>query len=262
MAELKYADIFSNHIVDLYTQELKSMDLYNSNPDIQIINGKQVKLPKLTVSGYKDHNRAVMGFNTGTYANDYEIKVLDHDRDVEFAIDPMDVDETNLVVSVANIQKRFEITQAIPEKDKYTFSKLFAEATAMGSTIKTTALTSVNVLDDFDDNLVALEEAGVPLDRVILYCTPTFMKLLKETDKLKRSLANADANVDRRVRTLDDIKRILTVPSDRFKTAYNFTDGCVPAVGAKQINYIMIAPEKHQNRKLWICLNRYLKLIL
>ena len=123
--ELKYADIFSQHIIDLYAKELTSVDLYNSNQDIQIINGKQLKLPKLKVGGYKDHNRYAMAFNAGSYSNDYEIKTLDHDRDIEFAIDPLDVDETNLVVSIANIQKRFETTQAIPEKDCYTYSKIY-----------------------------------------------------------------------------------------------------------------------------------------
>ena len=95
--ELKYADIFSNYIVELYGQELKSVDLYNSNPSIQIVNGKQLKIPKISVGGYKDHTRGSLGFNTGTYSNDYEVKVLDHDRDIKFVIDPLDVDETNLM---------------------------------------------------------------------------------------------------------------------------------------------------------------------
>lgn len=46
---------------------------------------------------------------------------------MEFYIDPMDIDETNLVMSVANIQTTFEEEQAIPEKDSYRFSKLHAE---------------------------------------------------------------------------------------------------------------------------------------
>ena len=53
-----------------------------------------------------------------------EAKKLEHDRDVEFWIDPMDIDETNLTLSVANIQNTFETEQAIPEKDSYRFSKL------------------------------------------------------------------------------------------------------------------------------------------
>lgn len=78
MAVLEYAVIFSNVLRELYGQSLTSNDLYNSNSDLQVINGKQLKVPKLSVSGYKDHSRGGTGFNTGTYSNDYEIKTLDH----------------------------------------------------------------------------------------------------------------------------------------------------------------------------------------
>lgn len=182
MAVLQYAEIFRNILTELYGQAQISVDLYNSNSDIQIVNGKTLKIPKLSVSGYKDHSRNNLGFNAGTYSNDYEVKTLDHDRDIEFAIDPMDIDETNMVVAVANIQKRFETTQAIPEADCYTFSKLYTEAKRVGAKVKTEALTTANVLSDFDDNLEAMTEAGVPLDRVILYCTPAYYKLLKNAD--------------------------------------------------------------------------------
>ena len=253
MAELKYADIFSQHIIDMYEQELKSNALFNSNGDIQITNGKQIKLPKLSVSGYKDHSRTSMGFNAGTYSNDYEVKVLDHDRDIEFAIDPLDIDETNMVVSVANIQKRFEKTQAIPELDCYTFSKVYTEAVRAGATVKTTEITSANIINDFDERLIELEDAGVPLDRVVMYVTPAYKALLKEA--FTRSYPNGDKGMDRRIHSIDDINTIITVPSARLKTAYDFTNGCVAGSEAGQINYIMIDPEAQVSRVKYSYIN-------
>lgn len=249
MAVLSYADIFRNVLVELYGQDQLSYELYQSNGDIHIINGKNLKIPKLTVSGYKDHSRGSLGFNTGDYSNDYELKTLDHDRDIEFVIDPMDVDETNLVVTIANIQKRFEKTQAIPEADCYTFSKLYAEAQRVSASISTTALTTANVLSDFDDNLEAFSEAGVPLDRVILYCTPGYRKLLKNAEGIQRYLeVSGQKGIDRRVRSVDDIGKIVEVPSARFKTLYDFTNGCVPAEAAKQMNYMLVDPEAQVSR--------------
>lgn len=253
MAELKYADIFSQHIIDMYEQELKSNALFNSNGDIQITNGKQIKLPKLSVSGYKDHSRTSMGFNAGTYSNDYEVKVLDHDRDIEFAIDPLDIDETNMVVSIANIQKRFETTQAIPELDCYTFSKVYTEAVRAGASVSTTEITSANVINDFDERLAELEDAGVPLDRVVMYVTPAYKALLKEA--FTRSYPNGDKGMDRRIHSIDDINTIITVPSARLKTAYNFTNGCVADTNAGQINYIMIDPEAQVSRVKYSYIN-------
>ena len=75
--------------------------------------------------------------------------------------------------------------QAIPEADCYTFSKLYLEAKRVGAKVKTTALTIANVLSDFDDNLESMTEAGVPLDRVILYCTPAYYKMHKNADGIK-----------------------------------------------------------------------------
>lgn len=249
MAVLEYATIFSNVLRELYGQELTCNDLYQSNSDIQIVNGKDIKIPKLSVSGYKDHTRGAGGFNSGTYSNGYETKTLDHDRDIEYAIDPMDVDETNLVVSIANIQKRFEKTQAIPELDCYTYSKLYSEAKRVGSIIKTAALTAANVLSDFDDNLEAFSEAGVPLDRVIMYCTPKYNKLLKNAEGIQRTLEISSAkSIDRRVRSLDDIAKIKEVPSARLKTLFNFTNGCVADETAKQIDYILVDPEAQVSR--------------
>lgn len=249
MAALQYADIFSNILIELYGQSQVSVDLYNSNSDIQIVNGKNLKIPKLSVSGYKDHTRGSLGFNTGSYSNEYETKTLEHDRDIEFVIDPVDVDETNLVVTIANIQKRFETTQAIPEADCYTFSKLYSEAKRVGAKIKTTALTTANVLSDFDDNLEAMTDAGVPLDRVILYCTPAYLKLLKNAEGIQRTLEVSGAKgIDRRVHSIDDIVMIKEVPSARFKSIYNFTSGCTADVSAVQMDYMLIDPECQVSR--------------
>lgn len=249
MAALQYADIFSNILIELYGQSQVSVDLYNSNSDIQIVNGKNLKIPKLSVSGYKDHTRGSLGFNTGSYSNEYETKTLEHDRDIEFVIDPVDVDETNLVVTIANIQKRFETTQAIPEADCYTFSKLYSEAKRVGAKIKTTALTTANVLSDFDDNLEAMTDAGVPLDRVILYCTPAYLKLLKNAEGIQRTLEVSGAKgIDRRVHSIDDIGMIKEVPSARFKSKYNFTSGCTADVSAVQMDYMLIDPECQVSR--------------
>lgn len=248
MAVLEYATIFSNVLRELYGQELTCDDLYHSNSDIQIVNGKDIKIPKLSVSGYKDHTRGG-SFNSGTYSNGYETKTLDHDRDIEFAVDPLDVDETNLVVTVSNIQNRFEKTQAIPELDSYTYSKIYAEAKRVNAKIKTTALTSANVLSDFDDNLEAFAEAGVPLDRAILYATPGYKKLLKNAEGIQRTLeVSSSSGIDRRVRSIDDINKIVEVPSARMKSLFDFTDGCKVDSTAKQIDYILIDPEAQVSR--------------
>ena len=105
-------------------------------------------------------------------SNDWEPKKLAHDRDVEFFIDPMDIDETNLVLSVANIQTTFEEEQAIPEKDSYRFSKLHTELLEYGTTPDSTALTKQVILEMFDEYMAKMDEAGVPEEGRIITQRP------------------------------------------------------------------------------------------
>ena len=256
MAVLNYVTTFLPRLVEMYGHLSCSDDLYHSNPGIEVKNTKDIRIPSIKVGGYKDHNRGVLGFNTGSYSNDWITKSLDHDRDIEFAVDPMDVDETAQVVSISNIQANFERTQAIPEQDCYTFSKIYTEAKRVGANINNTVLTKENILDMLDADMEAFAEAGVPLERCILYVTPTVNRTLKNAEGIQRYLeANGGANIDRRVHSVDDINKIKEVPSDRLKTIYNFTDGCIPDAAAKQINYILIDPECQVSRMKYSYVN-------
>lgn len=242
MAVYQYAEQFTQFLAQKYERELCSDALMRSNPQVTFINAQTIKLPRLTLSGYKDHTRTA-GFNSGSISNSWEPKKLAHDRDIEFFVDPMDIDETNLALAVANIQNTFETEQAIPEKDCYNFSKLHTELTNFHGRIdSTTVLTAQNILAVFDEEMSKMDDAGVPVDGRILYVTPAVNKLLKEADGIQRMITvNSSNAVNRNVHSLDDVT-IKMVQSGRMKTKYNFTDGCVPATDADQINFILVHP--------------------
>lgn len=241
MAVYDYAEAFTQILQQKYAKELCSYDLTQSNQQVKFINAQTIKLPRMTVSGYKDHTRTI-GFNAGNISNDWEAKKLAHDRDVEFWLDPMDIDETNLTLAVANVQNNFETEQAIPEKDSYRFSKLHSELTTYSGRINTTVVTAVNFLEVFDAEMAAMDEAGVPEEGRILYVTPSMRAIIKEAEGIQRMVTvNTPSTINRNVHSLDDVK-IKMVPAARMKTAYDFTEGCVVAEGAKQINWILIHP--------------------
>ena len=251
MPVFDYAVQFERELQQKYSREMCSYELTQSNPNIKFINAQTIKLPRLAVSGYKDHNRAAVGFNTGSVSNSWEPKTLDHDRDVEIPIDPMDIDETNLVTEVANIQNVFEEEQAIPEKDSYRFSKLYSEAVkyaSSGAQVDTTVITAQNVLDWFDGVTQYMDDNSVPQEGRILYCTPAFATLFKQAKDIQRTMeARSGGPLDRRVTAIEDVV-IKKVPSARLKTQYDFSDGCVPADGALQINAILIHPSCQVSR--------------
>lgn len=239
---INYAEQFSQFLVQKYEAESRSYGLLQSNPQVQWLNAKTIKLPVIELTGYKDHTRTI-GFNSGDLKNTWEPKTLKFDRDVEFFIDAMDVDETNLVASVANIQNVFETEQAIPESDAYRFSKLYADFVAFGGTVDTEEITAENILERFDEWMCEMDDDGVYEEGRILYCTPAWHKMLKEAEGMTRFL-NVNPNngtVYRNVHSLDDVQ-IVTVPSARFKTAYDFTTGFTPADEAEQMNAILVHP--------------------
>lgn len=242
---LKYAETFAPALEQKYAKELASFELFQSNKQVKFIDAQTIKLPSITLSGYKDHTRGSLGFNQGTITNDWEPKKLAHDRSIEFVIDPMDVDETNKTVSIGNVQNTLEEEQTIPEKDSYVFSKLYDEATtyaANGATISTEALTTENILEQFDSAMEKMDEAGVPGAGRLLYVTPKVNKLLKEAKDIQRVMGvTGEGSVKRSIYDLDDVK-IKVVQSARLKSKYNFTEGCVAAADAKQINFILVHP--------------------
>ena len=242
---LKYAEQFAPALEQKYAKELASFELFQSNKQVKFIDAQTIKLPSITLSGYKDHTRGSLGFNQGTITNEWEPKKLAHDRSIEFVIDPMDVDETNKTVSIGNVQNTLEEEQTIPEKDSYVFSKLYDEATtyaANGATISIEALTAENILEQFDSAMEKMDEAGVPGAGRLLYVTPKVNKLLKEAKDIQRVMGvTGEGSVKRSIYDLDDVK-IKVVQSARLKSKYNFTEGCVAAADAKQINFILIHP--------------------
>jgi len=212
MATYNYAEKFERELQQKYARELTSNSLFNSNPNVKFINAQTIKLPKITVSGYRDHNRNTLGFNSGTVANEWEPKKLEHDRDIELFIDPMDVDETNLVLEMANLTNTFENEQVIPETDSYVYSKLYAEATKYkdsGAKVDTTVLDKTNILDWFDDRMGEMDDLGVPEEGRELRLTSDMYKLLKKADAIQRTLDVSKANnIDRRVHSIEDVKII------------------------------------------------------
>lgn len=253
---INYAEAFERNLEQQYARELTSAD-FDSNKKYKFINAKTVNVPTLTLSGYKDHARDGSK-NRGSLSNIFTPYALSFDRDIEFFVDEADVDETNQALSAANITATFNEEQAIPETDAYRYSKLFADFVAAGGTAVTTALSVENILGLIDAEVEKMDEAGVPLEGRKMKVTPEVDRLIKQAKEISRYMnVNANSgNIDRRVKMLDSIE-IKVVPSARMMTAYDFTEGFTPAVGAKQINFILyhnsaiIAPKKIADIYLW-----------
>ena len=257
METVNYAEQYQQAVQQaFYDGHLYTAPLWQSpsNGLISFDGAKHIKLPRLTIEeGRRNRQRREITDIKANYSNDWDSYELTNERYWSTLVDPSDIDETNYVVSIANITRQFNLDEKMPEMDKYMFSKLFLEKQAKdsGKGITTDTLDEKNILTAFDNMMVDFDEARIPNRNRYLYVTPKINAILKRAEAMNRGLTLKDPNsVQRTVYSLDDVN-IVVIPSDLMQTAYDFTVGAKTIDSSKQIemmliyNGVQIAPEKY-----------------
>lgn len=244
-----YATQYQQALDQPFKAGLKSEALYDYNRTstnrFRFVEGKTIKVSTLTVEGMNDVDRDNIEWATRRHSNEWKSYELSHDREFDTLVDPMDVDETNLVYSMGNISGEFVRRQLIPEMDKYMFSKLYADLDALNVTFNTDNITDGDTaLATFDKLMEKMDEDEVPEEGRIAYVTPEIHRFLKEALNSSRQLGTTRSitDVNRIIGRLDEVD-LIKVPSARMKTAYDFTGSPVPATGAETMRMIIIHPE-------------------
>lgn len=245
MAAVNYATLYQQALQQIYKVGLKFGALYNTpnNSLVKWVNAKTIQVPNISTGGFVDVNRDVITNFTRRVDNNWTAYTLEHDREFSTLVDPVDIDESNMALTISNITRVFNTEHKIPEMDKYMASKLLSEFTKMGGTADKTVLTVDNILTVFDKMMEEMDDAEAPTDGRLLYVTPQINTMLKNAQQIQRNLeiTGSPAAANRNLRSLDDVT-IIIVPSSRMKTLYNFTNGAVADGAAKQINMILIHP--------------------
>ncbi len=246
MGAVNYAEAYERALAQAYPNVLNFGELYNvaNNRTYKFVDSKTIHIPSISVTGRTNVNRDVMnGQFQRNVDNSFETKTLTFYREWSTSIDPADVLDTNMILTIQNATKVFNEEQKFPEKDAYTVSKIYADWVAEGKTADTTVLNVDNVLAVFDKLMENMDEALVPSVGRLLYVTPAVKTLLKSASQigLSRGVQGNESAIDRVVDRLDEVK-LITVPSFLMKTAYTFSTGFEPAATAKQINMFLVHP--------------------
>ena len=246
MPNLNYAAQYGRELANAYPYLSYYADLWNQGESSRFrpLRGKTVYIPSMSTTGARAVNRdRIDGVFTRNFDVNWEAHDLQMDRDWDTLVDPMDIDETNEVATIANVTRTFNQFQKVPEQDAYMSSKLAGFAAAFGGT-STASLTSSTILDEWDKAIAYMTNQRVNRDRVRCKMTPTCYKLLKQAVGLTRfiEVTNGIQNVDRNIARLDGIT-IEEVPEDMMKTAYVFTTGwAIDTSAAQQINFLLYDP--------------------
>ncbi len=245
MPAINYATQYAQELSQAYPYVLNFGDLYATpnNGRYKWTGAKTIEIPSISTTGRVDSSRDTLAVASRNYDNSWEPKTLTNQRKWSNLVHPADVDQTNQVASIANITQVYNDEQKFPEMDAYCISKVFADWTALSNVAVTTALTTDNVLEVFDVLMKNQTEARVPANNRILYVNPDTNTLIKNAKAIQRTLNVQDgtSSIKRTITDIDNVK-IIEVPSELMKTAYDFTQGWKVGTGAKQIKMALIHP--------------------
>ena len=246
MPNLNYAAQYARELANAYPYLSYYGDLWNQGESSRFrpLRGKTVYIPSMTTSGARAVNRdRIDGVFTRGFEVNWEAHDLQMDREWDTLVDPMDIDETNEVATIANITRTFNQFQKVPEMDAYMSSKLASFASAFGG-VSTASLTAATILDEWDKAIAYMTNQRVNRDRVRCKMTPATYKLLKQATGMTRfiEVTSGIRDVDRNIARLDGIT-IEEVPEDIMKTAYTFLSGwAIDSSNAQQINFLLYDP--------------------
>lgn len=206
------------------------------------VDAKTIKIPVLDVTGRVEGSRGSISAPSVRHSNDWETKTLINHRKWDTLVHPMDISQTNMVLTIQNITKSYNEQQKFREMDCYMSSKLYADFSGIGGVANSTALTKDSILAYIDSVMEAMDEAFVPSVGRTLYVTPQTNTLIKNAKEIQRYLSATESAVNRTINRVEDLM-IEVIPSSMMKTAYDFTVGAVPATSASQIDMMFLHPD-------------------
>ena len=255
MANVNYAAEYSRALAQAYPYlsyfpeiwAANNSDLYK--PGL----GKTMYIPTLTTTGAHAANRdQITGTFNRNWDNALQAVSLEMDREWDTLVDPMDIEETNQVATIANITRAFNEQQKVPEMDAYAAAKLYSMATP-----DTTVLSQNNCVNTWDTWLATLTNNRCNLSRVVAYMSASTYKFFKMASAITRNYSMEAVPVGKKLdltrmyASFDGIP-IHVVPDSIMKSSFVFTEGWTAASGAKQINVILVdldciaAPVKYE----------------
>lgn len=254
MAGINYAEQYAQALAQAYPYVLNFGALYateNNGRYRMGEDGKTIYIPNISTTGRVAASRDTIATATRNYDNAWEPKVLTNQRKWSTLVHPKDIDQTNEVASIQNITRVFNEEQKFPEMDAYLISSVYRQWSSTDSgdsskkamTADTTALTAANVLSVFDQLMLNMDNARVPANGRILFCTFEVKKLFKEATSITRNfdVQTNSGTINRAVSRLEEVQ-VVGVPATLMKTKYSFTTGWAPAADAQQINMFLVHP--------------------
>lgn len=239
---VNYAEQYSKELANAYPYSLYFGKLWatENSGKYKVVDAKTIKIPSVSTGGRTNGSRTSIGGFTQNFSNEWETKTLANHRNWQTLVHPQDVDQTNQVVSIANITKTMNETQKFPEMDAQLVSTLYSLKNAISPVVQETAVLTVdNVLAKFDALMDEMDEALVPVTGRLLYVDTYTKTLIDNAIALTRTTGTKV--IDKRVTRIEEVD-VIGVPTKLMKTVYDFTNGWSVGASAKDIAMMLVHP--------------------
>lgn len=250
---LNYAEQWSPELLEIIMQDSLISPFITTN--VKWLSAKTFHFTQLSTSGYGKHSRNG-GWNKGTFSQTDIPYTLTHDRDVEFLIDKLDVDETNATASIENITKVFTRTQAVPETNALFFSKCAQAAKKLNGYHTETALADYTPETAY--SLIKKAVSAGKLRRyraygaLIVYVRSEIMDALERSTELQKKIevtqiAEGGIGIETRITKIDGVPVMEVIDDEVFYDSFKFDDDSNPGfrgfeANGKHINILIASP--------------------
>ena len=275
----EYASVFQSELDKAAVEQATSGWMELNDKLVRYNGGADVKIPSMDMDGLADYDRD-KGFVEGSVNLKWETKTMTQDRGRQFTFDENEVNETNFVVTAAQVMGEFQRTKVIPEIDAYRYSKIASLCIDKDRAGYEYTPTESDILQKLYYDIAAVQDVvGEDTPLVITMARPV-AAIFDMSNTLSKSLSVMDfkqGDVTVKVKSLNGEHPILRVGSGRMKTSYIFNDGTTggqekggftAAEGAQDINWIICPrtapiavsrtdkvrifdPETYQKKRAW-----------
>ena len=247
------ANLFQQNLDKAAAQQLLTGWMESNAGQVIYNGGATVKIPKLSMDGLGNYDRDA-GYNQGGISLIYETMTMNYDRGRKFLLDPMDINESNFVLTASSVMGEFQRTKVVPEIDAIRLSKIATYAIGVpGDTqveygynpAKTTIVAKIK------DGIKKIRKAGFT-GELVCYVTYDVQSLVSEYYGDRLAAATFSINgVDTRVPSIDGVPlvpvidecMVSTVTLNDGKTSGQTAGGFIKAEKALDVNFEIMAKE-------------------
>ena len=251
MPNINYAQQWEPELLEIFMQETQISPFITTN--VKWLSAKTFHFTQMSTSGYKNHSRNG-GWNKGSFNQSDVPYTLMHDRDIQFLVDKLDVDESNATASIKNISETFTRTQSVPESNALFFSRCATKAKTLNGYNSQT-----NITDFTEENVFSKLKGFIGAGKLrrykaqgalIMYVRSEIMDLLERSKELQRKveltqIAEGGMGIETRVTAIDGVPIFEVIDDEVFYDSFNFESdegGFVPSETAKKINVLVASP--------------------